>query len=262
MRSTTDTPLLAASLQTSRLLGVALGALLLAVPLAGCQPDRGPGSVVIDYKLGNNKTCEEVGVQEIRGAVFKGTWGEPSVLFSDTVPCTDGEVVLEGVEPNIYEVRVIGYDQDGVATFDNLGQIAADRRVEVFEAAESSISVETTARPAELLVRWRLGQGGFANCTGVGIDSFEITAYQVGGGTLLHRVTLPCELPGDSQGYREIEDPDRSLNGALLGDVGIQAYAANGEEVGSPALFVFDPPGPGYSVELTVECTETGCVPE
>jgi len=234
--------------------------LLAAAPLAGCQPDRGPGAVVVAYQLGNNKTCDEVGVREIRAAIFKGTWDEPTVLFSETVPCTNGEVILDPVEPNIYEVRVIGYDQNGVATFDNLGQIAAQRRVEVFDAAESMFDAELTARPAELRVRWRLS-GGFASCSNVGIDRFEISAYTTDQ-TLLHRSTLRCDLAGDSQGYRMVPDPDRSLNGTFLGDVGIQALAANGEKVGTPALFVFDPPGSGYSVDLTIECTEAGCEAE
>lgn len=260
MTSTTSTST-PAPLRISRSFLLGAGALVTVAMLAGCQPDTGPGTVVVSYQLGNNKTCSEVGVDEIRAAVFQGSYEEPTVLFSDIVPCSDGEVVLNAVEPNTYELRVIGYDQNGVATFDNLGQIAAERRIEVFEAAESPIEAELTARPAELYVRWRLGDGGFSNCGNVGIDRFEITTYQVGGGTALLEATLPCNLAGDGADYRPVPDPDRSLNGVLFGEAGIQALDANGMEVGSPALFVFEPPGSGYSIDLTIECTDAGCSP-
>lgn len=249
-------------LRVPRSLSLGLGALVTVATLAGCQPDTGPGSLVVTYQLGNDKTCAEVKVEEIRAAAFQGPYEQPTMLFTDSVACTDDEVVLPAVEPDTYEIRVIGYDANGVATFDNLGQIAAERRVEVFEAAESVIEAELTARPAELFIRWRLGDGGFGNCSGAGIDRFEITTYQVGGATPLLETTLDCELPGDSTGYRAVPDPDRLLNGVLFGEVGIQALDASGVEVGSPAVFKFAPPGPGYPVDLAVECTDAGCAPE
>lgn len=255
MRSTA--PLTHRSLRS---LTLGVGALVTISTLAGCKPDTGPGSVVVTYMLGNSKTCEEVGVTEVRAAVFKGDYGEPTVLYTDSIPCEDdGEIVLEGVEPNTYELRVIGYDDNGVATFDNLGQDDPLRVVEVFEAAESPIEADLTARPAELGVRWRLGDGGFDNCAGVGIDRFEIRAYQTGGGTVLLDTSVDCEMGGDAQGYRIVDDPDRLLNGVNFGEVGIQAVAADGSDVGTPAVFVFEPVGPGYSVQLTIECTEAGC---
>lgn len=237
------------------------GAITLATlgTLAGCQPDKGPGSIVVEYVLGNNKTCAEVGVTDVRASAFKGSFEDPSILHSDVTNCDAGEVVLEGIEPNTYEVRVIGYDENGVAIFDNMGQDSPERVVEVFEAADSMLSVDMTARPADLLVRWRLGAGGFDNCAGIGIDRFEVTAYQTGGGTLLLDTDLDCELGGDSQGFRFVNDPDRLLNGLLFGEVGIQAVDASGGDIGTPAVFVFDPVGPGYAVELTIECTEAGC---
>ncbi len=255
MRSTAPT-----SHRRSRTLTFAAGALITAATLAGCSPDKGPGSVVVTYVLGNNKSCAEIGVSDVRATAFKGSIDEPSVLYTDSVPCDDGELTLNSIEPNTYEVRVTGYDENGVAIFDNLGQISSERVVEVFEAAESSFDAELTARPAELGIRWRLGDGGFDNCAGVGIDRFQVTAYQSGGGTVLLETQLDCEVVGDAQGYRIVDDPDRALNGVLFGEVGIQAIAADGSEVGTPAPFVFDPVGPGYAVQLTIECTDAGCL--
>ena len=247
----------------SRTLTLGSAALVTAATLAGCRSDPEPGSVVVSYVLGNSKTCEEVGVTEIEAVLFKGSFEQPSVEYSERVDCSAvGELEVEGVPPDTYEVRVIGYDDNEIATFDNLGQSASMRVVEVFDDAESSFDADLTARPAELMVRWRLGDQGFGNCQGVGIARFEITAYQVGGGTPLLTTLLDCSAPGGSDGYRLIPDPDRKLNGVLLGEVGIQALAADGDDVGLPLPFVFDPVGPGYPVKIGIECTDAGCISE
>jgi hypothetical protein len=245
----------------TRTLALGTGALALIATLAGCQPDRGPGSVLVTYRLGNSKTCDEVEVASIRATVFRGgTIDAADLLYSEEVDCEDGEVLIENVNPNTYELVVVGYDNAGVAIFDNLGQPVADRKVEVFDAADSETDADLTARPAELLVRWRLGDGGFDNCAGIGIDRFEIQAYQIGGGTVLLETEIDCEVGGGPQGFRTVEDPDRQLNGAQFGEVGVQAVAPDGSDVGSPAVYVFDPVGPGYAVELTIECTAAGCL--
>jgi len=228
--------------------------------LAACAPDKGPGSLTVDYVLGNNKTCDEVNVDRLRATLYQGAVDDPSVELDEDVDCDSSSMIeFSELEPGVYNLLVTAYDADGVATFDNLGQPEAERRHEIFEAAEATAEAELTARPAQLEVAWRLGEGGFANCGGVGIDAFEIVAYQTGGGTVLLETELDCELTGGSNGYREVEDPDRDLNGTLFGEVGIQALAADGSSVGDPAVFVFDPPGPGYTVQLNIECTDTGC---
>jgi hypothetical protein len=245
-------------------LALVTGALVTAATLAACKNDIGPGTVVVSYVLGNSKTCAEVGVTDIEVVLFRGSFEDPEVDYTELVPCdASGEVTVEGIVPDTYEVRVIGYDDNSIAIFDNLGQMSSERTVEVFDAAESAIDIDLTARPAELWLRWRLGADGFSNCAGVGIERFEITAYQTGGGTVLLESELDCEAPGDpATGYRLIEDPDRQLNGVLFGEVGVQGIGTDGSEVGEPALFVFEPPGAGYPVELGLECTDAGCIAE
>jgi hypothetical protein len=239
---------------------VSLLSLTVAFGCLACAPDKGPGSLVIDYTLGNNKLCAEIGVERIEMTVYQGTLEEPTVEYEDMLLCDDnGESVIGDIEPGVYSIAAVGYDANDVAIFDNLGQPATERALEIFEAAETNIEAELTARPAELRIAWRLGDGGFANCAGVMIDRFEITTYEMGGGTVLLESVMDCELGGDSMGFRLVEDPERILNGTRLGEVGIQALDASGNVVGSPALFVFMPPGSGYGVELRIECTELGC---
>lgn len=246
---------------SARPLVLGVGALLSVASLAACQPDTGPGSVAVSYVLGNSKPCDEVGVADVQASLFKGDYEDPTVLYSEMVSCDAGEVVIESVPPDRYEVRVVGYDEMGVATFDNLGLDASKRVVEVFEAAQSEVDQDLTARPADLRIRWRLGADGFGNCSGVGIARFAIAAYETGGGTLLLETEISCDAAGDTEGYRLVPDPDRLLNGGRFGEVGVQALAADGSDVGSPAVFVFEPVGAGYPVELAIECTDAGCIP-
>jgi hypothetical protein len=243
-----------------RTLTSSLSLAVVAGCLVACAPDKGPGSLSVEYVLGNNKTCEEIGVERIEVTVFQGTLEAPTAEYSDSLLCdNDGEAFVGDIEPGVYSVYAVGYDGNDVAIFDNEGQPATSRRVEIFEAAESSFEAELTARPAQLLVAWRLGDGGFANCSGVGIDRFEITTYEQGGGTVLIETELDCELGGDDMGFRLVPDPNRELNGARFGEVGIQALDSSGNPVGSSASFVFEPPGAGYEVELRIECTTDGC---
>lgn len=235
--------------------------LTVAIGCLACAPDKGPGSLVIDYVLGNNKTCEEIGAERIEVTLYQGTLEEPTVEYEDMLLCDNaGTANISDIEPGLYSIAVFAYDDSDVAIFDNQGQPATERAIEIFEAAETPHEAELTARPAQLRIAWRLGDDGFGNCAGVGIDRFEITTYEVGGGTLLLETALDCALNGDASGYRLVDDPERVLNGAQFGEVGIQALDAAGNPVGSSAEFVFMPVGAGYDVDLRIECTNLGCV--
>ncbi len=241
--------------------GIAPALLLALSSLAttGCKDDTGPGSLKVDYVLGNNKTCEEVEIESVRVLLSRGDGEDRMVLYSETAPCSEGEVYIDSIDPNTFDMVVEGLDDAGIVTFDNLGTPAAERKVEIFDKAETRPTATLTAKPAVLDVRWRLGADGFGNCGSVGIDRFRISAFQVGGGVQMLEVEMDCETTGDGQGYREVADPDRVLNGTQFGEVGVQALDASGTAVGDPATFVFDPPGPGYPVRLTLECTDSGC---
>ncbi len=230
--------------------------------LPACQPDQGPGTLAIDYTLGNSKTCEEVGVTRIEAELVRGTGDDRVVLYNAKIACGD-ELFIDDIEAKTYEFEIKGYDSDNIVILDNLADSESERRIEIFEAADSQLDIDLTERPATLSVRWRLGAEGFADCDGVGIDRFEIKAYQQGGGGIMLEAELDCTLDGEGTGnWRVLADPDRALIGVLFAEVGIQALDSSGAEVGDAATFEFEPVGPGYPVQLAVECDALGCQPE
>lgn len=229
----------------------------------GCAPDKGPGTLVVTYELGNSKTCAELGIDSVRAELYTGSFDEDATpAYSEDIPCTDGgEIVIEEITPDIYSTRVLAYDDAGVAVLDNFGQPEVERIVELFEAAETSLASELTARPAQVSVRWRLGPDGFSSCEGVGITSLEFTAYQ-NGTTVLLEHTFDCEEAGDADGYRKVPDPERLLIADVLDEVGIRPLDAAGDLTGTAATYMFDTPNlAGYPVPLTIECLDTGCSP-
>lgn len=235
------------SLTPSRVTALAFVALL------GCKNKDGPGDLSVEFVLGNDKACSEVGIETIRVQLSRS--GE--VLYTEEGVCTSGPVMLMDVEPNNYDLLVEGLDVAGVAVFDNIDTPAGERKIEVFEDSLALASVDLLARPAQLMLRWDFE---FSSCAQSGIDRFEVRAFEVGGGNLMHEGEIDCESEADpATGYHLLDDPDRVLTGSQLGEVGVIPLDASGTMVGEQVTFTFDPVGAGYPVELTLMCTGTGC---
>lgn len=219
--------------------------------LGGCA-DEGPGSIVIPVQLGNNKSCEEVGVTQLHAELERG--GE---IYEETVDCSVGEVRIDDVAPQRYDLLVQGLASDGAAILDNLDQDA--RVVDVLGDGQTNVidTVLLTDAPAQLRIGWDFG---LSNCASAGIHEFEITAFENGGSAVLLTSAIDCDAPTDAGNLHVVPDPDRDLNGKLLAEAAIQPVDKSGAHVGSPISFSFDPPGPGRFVDLIIECDETGCV--
>ncbi len=218
---------------------------------AGCKGEDSPGSLVVTYRLGNDRSCADTGVQEIRVVL------DEEDGIEDGAPCVDGEVVLEGLPVGTYTVLVEGIDQNGVVIMDNID--ASETKVKIAgdgkELMPSTIAL--TDSPAKLQVRWDFG---FTSCENVGIDAFEIEAFDEAGSDNLLTASLDCTAqPDTSAGYRDVADPERELNGRRFGQLGIQPVDSSGAEVGERLIYNFDPPTPGYTVGVTLECDELGC---
>jgi hypothetical protein len=235
--------------------------LLASISMVGCKDADELGDASIEFELGNAKLCSEVNVSSIRVVLSRGEGEALENLYDETFPCTDTAVIVEDIEPQAYDLLVQGLfedpDKGTIATFDNLGAEAVERKIEIFEGSLAQEMVLLTARPADLLVRWDFG---FTNCMGAGIDRFRIRAFEVGGGNLLLEDEIDCEATSDvAGGYRPVPDLDRVLNGSLLGEVGVTALNASGTEIGEQTTFAFAPVGAGYPVKLTLNCDELLC---
>lgn len=243
------------SLPIPRPLTLTRAAALAFVALLGCKNQDGPGDLSVDFVLGNNKSCAEVGVENVIVTLSRSD----EVLYMQTGRCEDGPVLLEDVTPNNYDVLVEGLDSSLYVVFDNLDMPAGERKVEVFEDSLKEFSVDMLARPADLMVRWDFE---FSSCSQSGIDRFEVRAFEAGGATLMLEGEIDCEVEPDPDvagGYHLFPDPDRVLVGTQLGEVGVVPVDASGTMVGEPVTFTFDPVGAGYPVRLTLSCTGTGC---
>ena len=70
--------------------------------------------------------------------------------------------------------------------------------------------------------------------------------------------SLECP-PDGCTGHRRVLDPNRDLDGDLVGTVEIRPKDASGADVGDTLNYMFEPPGPGRPVRLTVTCDTQGC---
>ena len=227
---------------------------LLGVFLAACGGEDGPsgsGTLVIPFELGNDRSCESVGVASVR-AELKGT------DYEAEADCTAGQVRIKNVPAGSYGVSVFALDENGVEVMDNVssGQstanVSGEGRTDVFEPA-----VTLTAAPAHLKVRWNFS---FSSCKGAGIDTFDVKAWRGTGDSLIVKQTLPCTLEGEGRGgYRDIDDPERRFGGDVGGEVSVQPYDKDKVPVGKAVVFKFKAPGAGHDVKVTVECNEGSC---
>ena len=223
-----------------------------ATAMSGCA-DTDPGSALIKYRIGNDKTCAEAGVEQIRVTL------DEEDGIDDTAPCGEGEFLYEGIPVGKYTIMIEGIDAMGIAIVDNLDEEAVKININGDGSEKETTVIALTDSPARLHVAWDFGGH---NCESVGVDHFLIEAYAEGtGSNKLLTETIDClEGPTEDLGtYREVPDPERALLGGVFGEAGIRPQDADGNLVGSAVNFVFEPPMPGYPIEVTIDCDDSGC---
>jgi hypothetical protein len=236
---------------------VLLAAASVALPnLAACGGDDTDvgstrGTLVVKVQLGNNRTCDALGVKTIRAELNEK-------LYVESAPCDDYQVRFRDIPAGTYKVALFGVDDDGVEVMDSVNtpnvlvNVAGDDKTVVGDK-----TVTLTAAPAHLLVRWGFG---FGTCRGVGIDRLEIALWDASGNDQVLGKALDCDLEGEGKDqYRTIDDPMRRFHGDEAGEISVQPVDKNGVDVGQPASFKFKAPGPGHEVKVTVHCEENAC---
>jgi hypothetical protein len=225
---------------------------LLACAFAACGDggdDPGvPGTLIVEYVLGNDLKCDDVGVKRVRAELN-------DMQFVEDAPCSAGQVRFLNIPAGTYKIRMYGEDDKGVDIMDNYSVAGMSIQVSGGDMHSVPRPIRLYAAPAHLFVRWDMG---FTSCKGVGVVSFEISAWR-GEGQLLVEQTLDCLLEGDGPDqYREIADPERRFTGSESGEVFVQPLDKEAANFGAPAVFRFNKPGAGQNVKITVDCGTTG----
>ena len=216
----------------------------------GCGDGGEPGSLVVPFRLGIDLDCEEAGVERVRASL-------DGDLYVETADCEDAEVRFDRIEADKYSLFVEGLDSSGVTVMDNGADELPTVEVLGDDTTVTADEIRLTASPAHLLVRWGFE---FIACADASIESFAIEAFDEDGQKDLLTTRIKCEeMASDGDGYRVVPDEDRLLDGEQLGRVRVQAQDKDGVDVGDAAIFEFAPPGPGYTVKLTLNCESNGC---
>ena len=223
--------------------------------LASCSSEtQGPGSLEVRYVLGPDRTCEELGIEELE------------LTLEDTdhavvVPCDDAServLRLDELAPKRYVHRIRGLDAEGTATMDNGAESRSQRRVQVLgdgAIVEADRTSELTVTPVYLQVSIDFAA---SSCASSEMSHLEISAYDQTADILLD-AAVPCD--DNTEGFFAVEDELRALKGSLFSELTIQPISRSGEPMGTllnPGQF--EPVGPGRTVWLELlNCTSDGC---
>lgn len=224
-----------------------------ALVFSACGGQDAPqsGVLVVPFELGNGRTCEDLGVVAIRAELDGGD-------FVEEADCEAGQVRFDHLMPGRYAVVLYGLDDDNVEVMDTL--VSGPQPIQVVGNDTTVVydpPLSLTSAPAKLELRWSFG---FSSCGGASIEGFAIAAWRADGSALLMESDLPCDLAGDGRGqYRLVPDLDRELSGDEVGEVEVQPHDSEGFPVGESTTFVFESPGRGQRIQLSLECTEAGC---
>jgi hypothetical protein len=226
-----------------------LGGVLVGSACGGT--DASTGTLVVPFELGNRRSCMALAVKTVRAELDEG-------MYMEEAPCSNGQIRFKELPPGSYHVRMFGVDASGVAVMDSMQ--TGDVVVNVVGNDTTVVTqppVTLTAAPAHLLLRWDFG---FGTCKGIGVDRFTVKVWRSDGDELLLDASLPCNSEGEgSDQYRKVPDSTRQLGGGEVGEVSVQALDKTSIKVGEPVMFLFDAPGPGRSIKLSLTCSDGAC---
>jgi len=224
--------------------------------VTGCfEDDDPPGSLIVPFKLGNNKECKDFKVKRVVGKLDDDGDDddeEDDRIFEDDVRCEVEQIEFDNVPAGTYRLRLFGYDSDDFAVMDNLDSEDLNVNVIGDETVLAERAVMLTPSPANLLLRWSFG---FGSCKSAGIDKFLVNVWREDGSARLLEYEIDCDKVGEGEDYyRKVPDSKRRLAGDVVGEVSVQPLDRNGAEVGDPLEFTFKSPGAGRDVRLSFEC--------
>ena len=220
-----------------------------AFGLASCSDSDSPGTLIVPFNLGNQRTCKEFHVETVRGELNDDE-------YFDEVRCDAGELRFQHIPEDSYNLRLYGYDRDDVAIMDSL----QDEHLLINVINDTTVvtdPVTLTSAPARLMLRWTFG---FGTCESAGITAFAVTVWRNDGSELLLKDELDCAKVGKGEGnYRQVPDHDRMLMGTDMGEVSVQPLDSAGDDFCEPLTYRYPAPGPGGDIYLSMACDEDAC---
>ncbi len=162
---------------------------------------EGPGRALIKWEI-KGKTCELAGVVKVQVTLEQG--GEP--LLTEDATCADAQLLLSNVPAGEYEVRVIGFDEDGLAIYEGLGE-----GLEVKEGSEPSTLptiLELEKRRGIVRIIWAFPEHpGIVSCSAIGVDHIDITVSQTDNDYVIFAGDFPCNLDADAVDLEALPAP-------------------------------------------------------
>ncbi len=125
----------------------------------------GAGSLSLNWQV-SPEGCADAGVQDVEVRLQNA-----HRTYSQSYTCTDGEAIVEGISPANYKLTVLGLDAGGHETF-----TSTPRTVTIgAEKLNQTDPVRLTAKPADVEVAWRFGNGKV--CGANGVSTVEVALY-------------------------------------------------------------------------------------
>lgn len=218
---------------------------LLILGVLACGNEDPDGSVTINYQLGLSNMCASLDVQTIRVDIGEG-------VESKEAPCDPSEgIELEDVKAGNYDLRVFGIDSEGITVMDNLDTPTSDDSIEVVGGSSREVDVSLSATPASVAAKWLMTfDSEPTECSFLVTKTFEVTTYADDAPVLSHE--FDCVKP---PGFILVPDEERAINGQQLDGVRVRLLDDGGTLL-TQVVSEFEPPGPGRTVELTLNCDE------
>lgn len=226
-----------------------LAALSLLAPslfgVVACGNEDPDGSITINYQLGLSNMCETLDVQTIRVDIGEGK-------ETKEAPCDPNEgIEIDDVKAGSYALRVTGIDSQGITVMDNLDAPTSDDSVEIVGGSDREQDVSLSATPASVGVKWLMTfDGEPTECSFLVTKTFEVTTYADQAPVLSHN--FDCVKP---PGFVFVPDEERQISGQQLDGVRVRLLD-DGDAMLTQVVSEFEPPGPGRTVELTLNCDE------
>jgi len=161
---------------------------------------EGPGRALVKWEI-KGKTCDLAGVAKVQVTLEQG--GEPMITADAT--CTDAQLTIGNVPAGDYDVRVIGFDEDGMAIYE-----AFSEGLEVKEGAEpSSLPIlELEKRRGIIRIMWTFPEHpGIVSCSAIGVDHIDITVSQTDNDLVIFTGDFPCNLDADAVDLEALPAP-------------------------------------------------------